>query len=176
MGSLAEKKEAVELIKERLQKAQSVVIVEFRGLTVAADTELRAKLRQANVEYKVLKNTLVKKAADAVGVTGLDEYLQGPTAWAFSLQDPVAAAKILLEFAKKNDKFIVKGGILENKAIAAASVKALADLPSREVLLAQVLGAMQSPLAGMANVLQGPIRKFGYALEALRKQREEASA
>ncbi len=174
MSSLAEKKQMVAQIKERLEKAQSVVIVEYRGLTVAADTELRAKLRKAGVEYKVLKNTLVKRAADEIGVSGLDEYLQGPTAWAFSLKDPVAAAKVLLDFAKTHDKFKIKGGIMENKAFAAAGVKTLADLPPREVLLAQVAGAMQSPLAGMANVLQGPLRKFGYALEALRKQKEEA--
>ena len=169
LGNLDIKKQVVQEIAERFQRAQSVVIAEYRGLTVAEVTELRAKLRAAGVDFKVLKNTLVKIAADNTGVQGLDPYLEGPTAWAFSMQDPVSAAKVLIDFAKTHNKLVIKGGVIENKAFPADGVKALADLPPREVLLAQVLGAMQSPLVGMANVLQGPIRKFGYALEALRK-------
>jgi len=172
LGSLEVKKQIVAEIKEKLSQAQAVVIVENRGLTVAQVTELRNKLREAGVEFKVLKNTLMKLAADEVGVTGLDPYLQGPTAWAFSMADPVSAAKVITTFVKTNDKLAVKGGILENQAITADGVKALADLPPREVLLAQVLGAMQGPLVGLANVLQGPIRKMGYALEAIRKSKE----
>jgi len=174
LGTLEEKKLVVEQVKEKLNKSQSVVILENRGLTVAQATALRAKLRAADVDLKILKNTLVKIAADELGLSGLDDYLQGPTAWAFCMQDPVSGPKILTEYAKTNDKIAVRGGILEKKAISAQGVKDLADLPPREVLLAQVLGAMQSPLVGMANVLQGPIRKFGYALEALRKAKEEA--
>jgi large subunit ribosomal protein L10 len=174
LGSLEEKKQIVEQIKERFDRAQSVVILENRGLTVAQATDLRARLRDAGVDFKVLKNTLVKRAADETGITGLDPLLQGPTVWAFSLDDAVAAPKVLLEFTRTNDKLAVKGGILEKKIITEDGIKALAELPSREVLLAQVLGAFQSPLAGMANVLQGPLRKFGYALEALRKAREGA--
>lgn len=174
MGSLEEKKQVVSNVKDLFTKAQSVVFLEYRGLTVADMTELRSRLRAANVELKVLKNTLVKIAANEVGLTGLEPYLEGPTAWAFSLQDPVSASKVLLEYAKTHDKLVVKGGIMENKIFDAKGVKALADLPSREVLLAQVLGAMQGPLVGMANVLQGPIRKFAYVLEALRKEKAEA--
>ncbi|MDX9871793.1 MAG: 50S ribosomal protein L10 [Clostridia bacterium] len=172
MGSLGEKKQQVEEIKQCLNQAQSAIIVEYRGLTVAQVTQLRAKLRSARAEMKVLKNTLVKRAADEAGLTGLDSYLQGPTAWVFSNEDPVAGPKVLLEFAKAHDKLVVKGGILQNQAIALNGVVALANLPSREVLLARLLGSMQSPLTGMANVLQGPIRKFGYALEAYRKSQE----
>lgn len=172
MGSLDEKKQLVSEIKERLSQAQSVVIVENRGLTVAQVTDLRNKLRTAGADFKVYKNTLVKLAADDAGITGLESYLQGPVAWAFSLTDPVSAAKVLLPFAKSTDKLVIKGGIIENKVFAADGVKALAELPPREVLLAQVLGAMQSPLVGMANVLQGPIRKMAYALEAIRKSKE----
>lgn len=174
MGSLEEKKLLVAEIKEQLAKAQSVVITENRGLTVAKATELRSKLRETGVVFKVYKNTLVKIAADELGLSGLDEQLQGPTAWAFSQQDPTAGPKVLRDFAKTNDKLVIKGGVIEKRFITADGVKALADLPPREVLLAQVLGAMQGPLVGMANVLQGPIRKFGYALEALRKAKEEA--
>ena len=174
MDSLERKKQIVNEIKERFQTAQSVVIVENSGLSVAEMTELRAKLRAANVDFKVLKNTLVKLAADEVGITEANAYLQGPTAWAFSMQDPVSAPKVLLEFAKTHNKLVIKGGVIENKVFEQLGVKALADLPPRDVLLAQVLGAMQGPLVGMANVLQGPIRKFGYALEALRKEKAGA--
>ncbi|MFY9175623.1 MAG: 50S ribosomal protein L10 [Peptococcia bacterium] len=173
MGSLEAKKQLVTEIKEKLNKAQSVVVVENKGLTVKQVTELRNKLREAGCEYKVYKNTLVNLAAQENEIEGLDEFLQGPNAWAFSMDDPVAAAKILLPFVKaSNEKIAIKGGILENRVIGLGEVKALADLPSREVLLAQVLGALQSPLVGMANVLQGPIRKMGYALEAVRKSKE----
>ena len=174
MGSLDEKKLIVEQVKGKINKAQSVVILENRGLTVAQATELRAKLRAAGVDLKIYKNTLTKIAADELGVTGLDDYLQRPTAWAFSMQDPVSGQKILTEYTRTNDKFVIKGGILEKKAVSVQGVKELADLPPREVLLARLLGTMQGPLAGMANVLQGPIRKFGYALEALRKAQEGA--
>lgn len=174
MQSLAQKKQVVAEIKESLSQAQSVTIIEYRGLTVSEITELRAKFRASGVKMKVLKNTLVKLAADDYGVSGLDQYLEGPTAWAFSVDDPVAAPKILAEFIKTHPKMGIKGGILEKKAIDADGVKALATLPSREVLLAQVLAGMQAPLTGMANVLQGPIRKFVYALEAVRKEKEQA--
>ncbi len=174
LGSLEGKKQVVESIKERLQKAQSVVIVENKGLKVSEATELRAKLRKGNVELKVLKNTLVKIAAEDAGVTGLDEYLMGPNAWAFSNEDPVSAAKILVEYSKTNKNLIVKGGILEGAALDEQGVKALAELPSKEELLAKLLSAMQSPLTGLANVLQGPIRKCAYALEAVRKEKENA--
>lgn len=174
MGSLAEKQQMVEQIKDSFTNSQSVVVVEYRGLTVAEVTDLRAKLRAARVEMKVLKNTLVKRAADEVGLAELDSYFQGPSAWVFSKADPVSGPKVLLDFAKTHEKLVVKGGVLQNKAIQAQGVKALADLPSREVLLSQVLGALQGPMVGMVNVLQGPIRKFGYALEALKNAKETA--
>jgi large subunit ribosomal protein L10 len=174
LGSLEQKKQAVADIQERLSRAQSVVAVEYRGLNVAEQTELRAKLRAVDVEMKVLKNTLVKRATDECGIVDLDQYLEGPTAWAFSISDPVAAPKVMMEYAKTHKKLVIKGGILEKKVIDAAGVEALANLPSRDVLLAQVLAGLQAPLTGMANVLQGPIRKLGYALEALRKEKEQA--
>lgn len=174
MGSLEGKKLLVEEIRQKFSGSQSVVAVDYRGLTVGEITELRAKLREAQVEMKVYKNTLVKIAADDTGIVGLDEYLQGPNAWVFSIADVVSGPKILKEFASKHKQLEMKAGVVENTVIDEKGVKTLADLPSREELLAQVLGAFQSPLVGMANVLQGPIRKFGYALEALRKEKEEA--
>jgi large subunit ribosomal protein L10 len=174
LQSRKEKEQVVAEIKESLNAAQSVTILEYRGMTVSEITELRAKFRAAGVKMKVLKNTLVKLAADDCGVEGLDQYLVGPTAWIFSIDDAVAGPKILTDFLKTHPKLEIKGGILEKKAIDANGVKALANLPSREVLLAQVLAGMQAPLVGMANVLQGPIRKFVYALEALRQEKERA--
>jgi large subunit ribosomal protein L10 len=170
MPNLEEKGQVVTEIKERFQKSSGIVLADYRGLTVAQVTQLRTLLRQAGVEYRVMKNTLVRRAADELGVEGLDSYLEGPTALAFSA-DPVAPAKILTEFVKVNKlkTFKIKAGVLEGKVIGAEGVKALAELPSREVLLAMVLRGMQAPLAGMVNVLQGPIRKMGYALEEVRK-------
>lgn len=171
MLNIEGKTQVVAEIREKFGKSTGVVLADYRGLTVAQVTQLRAKLREAGVEYRVLKNTLVKRAANGVGVEGLDPFLEGPTALAFSA-DPVAPAKILSEFAKNNKNFQIKAGVLEGKVIGADEVKALAELPPREVLLAQVLRGMQAPLVGMANVLQGPIRKLGYALEAIRKAQE----
>jgi Ribosomal protein L10 len=170
MLNIEEKGQVVSEIKEKFQKSSGVVLADYRGLTVAQVTQLRAQLRQAGVEYRVLKNTLVRRAANEVGVEGLDSYLSGPTAVAFSA-DPVAPAKVLTEFAKANKlkSFQIKAGVVEGKVIGPDGVKALAELPSREVLLTMVLRGMQAPLAGMANVLQGPIRKMGYALEEVRK-------
>jgi large subunit ribosomal protein L10 len=170
MPNIEEKSLAVSEIKEKFQQSSGVVLADYRGLTVAQVTQLRTQLRNAGVEYRVLKNTLVRRAAQEVGVEGLESYLEGPTALAFS-KDPVAPAKILLDFAKANKlkNLTIKAGVLEGKVIGPEGVKNLADLPSREVLLAMVLRGMQAPLAGMANVLQGPIRKMGYALEEVRK-------
>lgn len=168
MPNIEEKSQVVSEIREKLENASGVVLADYRGLTVAQVTQLRVQLRQAGVEYRVLKNTLVRRAANEVGVQGLDPYLEGPTAVAFST-DPVAPAKVLTDFAKTNKNLQVKAGILDGKVIGPEGVKALADLPSREVLLSMVLRGMQAPLTGMANVLQGPIRKFGYALEEVRK-------
>lgn len=171
MPNIEEKAQVVAEIKEKFQGATGVVIADYRGLTVAQVTQLRSQLREAGVEYRVLKNTLVRRAAHEVGIEGLDPFLEGPTAVAFSA-DPVAPAKVLADFAKTAKTFAIKGGVVEGKVVDANGVKALAELPSREVLLAQVVRGMQAPLVGMVNVLQGPIRKMGYALEEVRKLKE----
>jgi large subunit ribosomal protein L10 len=168
MLNIEEKSKVVAEIKEKLQGAAGIVLADYRGLTVAQVTKLRVDLRQAGVEYQVLKNTMVQRAANEIGIQGLEAYLQGPTAVAFCA-DPVVPAKILTEYAKNNKFFKVKAGILEGKVITPEQVKALADLPARPILLSMVLRGMQAPLFGMANVLQGPIRKLGYALEEVRK-------
>jgi large subunit ribosomal protein L10 len=171
----AEKAAAIAEIKERLTRAKSMVIAEYRGLNVQEITDLRRKSREAGVEYRVLKNTLTARAAREVDIHGLEPYLEGPNAFAFGYDDPVTPAKVLAEFAKVHDELVIKGGYLTGKVIDAQAVKALADLPSREVLLSQLLRGMQGPISGLANVLQGTIRNLVYALEAVRKQKEEAA-
>ncbi len=169
-----EQKEAVvKELKEKFESAQSAVLADYRGLNVAEATKLRRRLREGGCELKVVKNTLTGLAARQVGLAGLDPYLEGPVAIAFS-QDPVAPAKILSEFIRENKKMVIKAGVLENTVLDARKVKDLAELPSREVLLARVLGGMQSPLSGAVSVLAGTLRNFVYALEAVRKQRAGA--
>lgn len=171
MPDIEAKSQVVAEIKDKFEHSAGVVLADYRGLTVAEVTKLRVQLREAGVEYRVLKNTMVRRAAHEVGIEGLDSYLEGPTALAFSA-DPVAPAKVLIDFAKTNKKFSIKAGVVEGKVIDPNGVKSLADLPSREVLLAMVLSGIQAPLAGLVNVLQGPIRKMGYALEEVRKLKE----
>ncbi|PKM79633.1 MAG: 50S ribosomal protein L10 [Firmicutes bacterium HGW-Firmicutes-14] len=168
---LDEKKQVVAEIKERLEKTQGAVLADYRGLNVAEATELRTKLREAGVEYKVLKNTLIRIAAQDIGLEGLDPYLEGPTAIAFSFDDPVISAKVISEFAKTHKALEIKAGILENKVIDLQSVKELADLPAKEVLLAKVLGSMQSPMYGFAGALQGLLRNLVYVLDAVREKK-----
>ena len=164
-NNLELKKATVAQIKEKLTTAQSVVLVDYRGLNVAEVTELRKQFRAAGVEYAVLKNSLVGIAAKEVGIDGLDSILEGPTALAFGMTDAVAPAKIIAEFAKKNDKLKVKAGILDGAILDVAGVEKLSAIPSREVLIAKVMGSMMSAVS-----------KFVYVLEAIRKQKagEEA--
>lgn len=166
-------------MKEKLQSAQGAVLVGFTGLSVADVTKLRRKFREGNVEYKVIKNTLTRIAANEVGYEGLSEFLEGPTALAYSIEDAVAPAKILKEFIKetKTEALTVKVGICDGQVIDAAGVEALANLPSREELLAKLVGSMQAPISGLVNVLQGNIRNMVYVLDAVRaKKAEQESA
>ena len=166
-------------MKEKLQSAQGAVLVGFTGLSVADVTKLRRKFREGNVEYKVIKNTLTRIAANEVGYEGLSEFLEGPTALAYSTEDAVAPAKILKEFIKetKTEALTVKVGICDGQVIDAAGVEDLANLPSREELLAKLVGSMQAPISGLVNVLQGNIRNMVYVLDAVRaKKAEQESA
>lgn len=169
----------VEEMKEKLQSAKGAVLVGFIGLTVADVTKLRRKFRAGNVEYKVIKNTLTRIAADELGYNALGEFLEGPTAIAYSTEDVVAPAKILKEFIEetKTEALAVKAGIADGQVIDATAVDALASLPSREELLAKLVGSMQSPISGIVNVLQGNIRNMVYVLDAVRaKKAEQESA
>jgi len=170
-----EKVAMVEEIQERLSRMQGAVLTDYRGLNAGEMTALRKELREAGVEYKVFKNTLTILAAQEANLDGLAPLLTGPTAFAFGYDDPVAPAKVISEFAKKNKALEIKGGIVEGKIVGPEGVANLADLPSREVLLSMVLRGMQAPIAGMVNVLQGNIRNFVYALEAIREQKEASA-
>ena len=153
------KKGVVADIKEKFEKAQSAVLVDYRGLNVAEVTDLRNQLRKAGVEYAVLKNTMINLAIKDMNLDDMKPHLEGPTAVAFGYEDAVAPAKILAEFAKKNKKISVKCGVCDGAYIDEAGVQALANTPSREVLIAKIMGSMMSSVS-----------KFVYALEAIRKK------
>ena len=170
--SKAEKESIVLEIKEKFETSKVAVLTDYRGLNVAEATKLRRRLREAGCEFKIAKNTLTNLAASRVGLEGLEPFLEGQVAIAFGA-DPVMPAKILSEFIREIKKTEIKAGVLDGKVIDAKGVKALADLPPREVLLAMVLGGMQAPLYGFASVLQGTLRSFVYTLEAVRKMRAE---
>lgn len=176
-----EKKQIVSQLKEEFTSAKGGVFTSYKGLTVAQDTQLRRTLREAGVTYHVVKNTLSAIAAKEVGLDALAEHFEGTTAFAFSREDAVAPAKVISEFIKKNnlkdtEVLVVKAGLVEGKVVNADEVKAIAALPSREVLLAKLLGTMQAPIANTVGVLQGVIRSAITALDAIREQKEKASA
>lgn len=151
---IRQKAELVDSLVEKLQKAQSVIIFDYRGLTVSEVTALRAEMRKAGNEYVVLKNSMVERAVRQEGIhESIHEILKGPSAFAFGYDDPVSPAKILKDAVKKYKKCEIKGGIVNGKVTSAAGIDALAELPPREVLIARMLGSMLSPISGLAIVL-----------------------
>lgn len=174
MAIRPEKVAKVAEIKELLQNSKTVILVDFKGLTVAEDTAFRAKLREAGVKYSVVKNTYLRVAAKELGLEAIEPALAENTAIACAPEDPVAVAKVVSEFVKSTKKLKIKTAILDGAVIDAAQVKALADLPPKEVLLAKMLGSMQAPVTGFVRVLNGTLSKVVYALEAVRKQKESA--
>jgi len=158
---IQQKEAAVAEIATKLSQSPSTVVADYRGLNVSQVTELRKQLREAGVEFQVLKNSLVRRATEGVGLSELNEVLTGPSAIAFSADDAVAPAKILNDFAKKNEALKLKGGVVEGKVVDAAQIKALAELPSREGLLSMLL-----------SVLQAPVRNFALAVKAVGEKQE----
>ena len=156
---LETKKQIVEALAAKMQTAQAGVLVKYEGITVAEDTELRAALRKAGVEYTVMKNTLTGKACDIVGYGEMKQYLEGMTAIAISQDDPIAPARIMKEYADKIKSFEIKAGFVDGGVIDQAGVEALAATPSKEVLIAKMMGSLMSSLYGFAYVLQGKIDK-----------------
>ena len=159
-------------IKEKIEKAQSVVLLDYRGLTVEQVTNLRDQMRKAGIEYKVIKNTMLTRAANELGITGTEELFQGPTACAFGYTDPAAPAKILVDFIKKVKKTEIKGGMLEGKVVGIDQINYLAELPSKEVLIAKLMGSMNAPITNFVGVLSGVPRALVCALNAIREQKE----
>ncbi len=156
------KEQHVKEIVERLNKAQSVVMFDYRRLTVSEVTALRVEMRKAGVEYLVLKNSMVERACEELNIdSSVKEMLKGPSAFAFGYDDAVAPAKILKDFIKKTKKCAIKGGIVDGIITDAAGIDALADLPPREVLIARLLGSMMSPISGLAIALDQLAKKLG---------------
>lgn len=171
---LDDKKHIVEELHERLAKSKVVIVTDYKGLNVETMTELRRKLREERIDFQVVKNTLLIRAAKETGVALIQDHLKGPSAIALSFDDPVAPAKVLMEFAKKNEKLEIKAGVMEDRVLDLASIKALAALPSREALLSQLLSAMVGVPTGLVRVLNGIPQKLMYALQAIKDQKEAA--
>ncbi|GAB3132036.1 50S ribosomal protein L10 [Tsukamurella serpentis] len=173
----AEKVEAVAEIAEKFSNSTATVVTEYRGLSVGSITELRRSLG-AGTTYSVAKNTLVKRAAAEAGVEGLDELFSGPTAIAFIEGEPVEAAKAIKKFAKDNKALVIKGGYMDGKALSVAEVERIADLESREVLLAKLAGAMKGNLAKAAGLFNAPASQVARLAAALQEKKaaDEAAA
>ena len=163
--AIAKKQLEVNAVVEKMQAANSIVVVDYLGLSVEEVTELRKQLREAGVEFKVIKNTIMRRALDAQELDYHEEVFQGPTAVAFGMEDAVAPAKILSDFAKEAEALELKGGILEGKVLSKEEIKQIAKLPNREGLLSMLL-----------SVLQAPVRNVAYAVKAVADAKEEDAA
>ena len=173
--NLEGKKEVVAEVSERLKSAQTVVLAEYRGISVEAITVLRSQARASGVYLRVLKNTLARRAVQGTPFEKLADQMVGPLAYGIS-DDPVAAAKVLHAYAKKNEKLVIKGGMMPNYLMSAKEVGNLASMPSRDELLAKLLGTMQAPIAKFVQTLNEVPTKFVRAVAAVRDQKEKASA
>ena len=174
MISRKAKEEFVEEIARELEQAEMIIVADYRGLNVASVTELRRRLKAEQCRYRVVKNTLTKLACRKIGLEKLEPYFEGPTAIAYTTADPVGAARVFIEFSREHEALSLKGGLLSGQLLEPEQIKELGEIPPREVLLARVCGGFQAPLAGLANVLQGNIRKLVYALDAVRRLKETA--
>lgn len=172
---LESKKQIVADMIEKLKTAQAGVLVDYCGLTVEEDTDLRNKLRAAGVEYKVVKNTLTRFAAKEVGFDELDAVLNGPTSLAVSYDDPVAPAKVIADFAKDNEKLEIKSGFLDGKVISLEEINQLAKTPSKDVLIAKIMGSLNSPISALARTLQAIVDN-GVELSEIEAPKKEEAA
>ncbi len=164
---LTKKAAVIDEVKEKVDGSSAAVVTEYRGMTVAEISTLRRTLRQAGADYKVFKNTLVKRAIAGTPVEPMSEFLEGPTAIAFVSEDISAVAKKLRDFAKDTPSLVVKGGVLDGRALSVKDLLALADLPSRDVLLAQLAGLIAQPMRQMASLMKAVPQNFAYGLSAL---------
>jgi len=173
--NLEQKKEVVAEVSARIAKAQTIVLAEYRGLPVEHVTQLRARARAAGVYLRVLKNSLARRAVQGTPFEKLSDQMVGPLAYGIS-EDPVAAAKVLHMYAKENDKLVIKGGAMPNHVMSAKEIGSLATLPSRDELLAKLMGTMQAPIAKFVQTLNQVPGKFVRTLAAVRDQKEKQAA
>ena len=171
---LEDKKRIAQDLKERFGKSKVIIVTDYKGLNVTSINALRRKLREADVEYKVVKNSLLIRAAKDTDVAQLNEYFKGPSAIAISYDDPVAPAKVLTEFAKESKALEIKAGVMGDQMLDMSAIKALSDLPSREVLLGQVLSAMNGVPTAFVRALNDNIARFLNVLNAIKDQKEAA--
>jgi len=169
-----EKERQVEQLRVQLVQAGNVILTDFRGLNVGEIANLRRKLRDAGVDYRVIKNTLFARAAESLGLGQLTPFLVGPTGVVFCAEDPVAPAKVLYEYIRQMRKLEIRAGLLEGQILSSEQIRALAELPPKPARLAKVLGTVQGPVSGLVGVLSGLPRNLVYALDQLRKAREAA--
>ncbi len=172
---LEEKKKVVTELAENLKTARTGVIVNYKGITVEADTKLRKELREAGCQYKVVKNTLLRIALEQAGIEGLDDVLNGTTAVAVHSEDYVIPAKILSKFSESNEKFEIKAGFIDGKSANSKEIKTLASLPSKEVLVAQALRGLNGPITGFVTVLNGTLKGLVVALNAIAEKQQESA-
>lgn len=170
-----DKQTIVNALTVKLAEARAIYVTDYQGLTVGRVTDLRRRLHKAGVDYVVVRNTLALRALKAAAVPGLDVHVSGPTAFALTSADAAAAAKVLTDFAKEFEKPALKAAIVDGRAVTPEQVRRMAQLPPRDVLLAELAGALQAPLAGFVGVLSGLLSTFVGAVEALRAQRESAA-
>lgn len=177
MVTLAQKQERITTLKDQVSRAQLAVVSDYRGLTVKEMTALRRRIQEAGGEYTVAKNTLIRKVLkETEGMPEIDSMLQGPTALVLGYEDPVGPVKALMDYLKEIKKEQdIRGGILEGRTVTEAELKKISDLPSREELVAKLMGSMQSPAQGVVITLSGVARNMVCVLEAIRKQKEENS-
>jgi len=170
----SEKEELVKALNERFSRAKALVLTDYRGLDTTAMNALRAQLREASVEYRVVKNTLMSRASEGTDAALLKDYFVGPSAVALSYEDPVAPAKVLVKFNKDNNKLEVRVGVLDGKVIDLEGIRRLAELPSREALLSQLLSVFNGPARSFVTVLSGVPRNLLGVLNAIKAEKETA--
>ncbi len=167
--------EALKDLTAKFKSMKGMIMTEYHGLSVEQISDLRNQLRKSGCEYLVVKNTLSKIALKEIGMESANEYFEGPTAIVVEADDPVSPAKIVSEFAKKNEKLVIKAGILDGKVIALNEIKALASLPTKEVLIGKMLGSMNAPISNFVGVLSAVTRNFVCVLNAIKEQKEKAA-
>ncbi|MCB0327644.1 MAG: 50S ribosomal protein L10 [Bdellovibrionales bacterium] len=167
------KEQEVQILNKRFETVSAAIVSHYAGVTVEKMTAFRGKLREHGIELKVIKNTLATRAIKGTDLAELESLFKGPTALAYTDEDPIALAKALKDFAGEEEKFVVQGGVLRGKVLERDDVISLANVPSREVLLGRLVGSLQSPYAGMVHGLSGILRKLVFALDAVRREKEK---